>query len=162
MKRQSAHLGIRISHQLQGHLIGLGELSPVVRAVLVLGLDSLGHDCTDLFRDIAGAYGDRSITDPELLHALDQLLRKWSGPGLFYNFNAVTPTPFTALEWEALCIKYDHKCLACGQQLPLTPDHILPTSKGGSQDIDNIQPLCFPCNRRKGDRCIDYRKGQSE
>jgi len=64
---------------------------------------------------------------------------------------------FSGAEWRALCASYGHVCLACGETVPLTPDHIVPLSKGGSNDIDNIQPLCLRCNRRKGCNIIDYR-----
>lgn len=64
---------------------------------------------------------------------------------------------FTKQQWNALCQKYDNRCLSCGEQKPLTIDHIIPISKGGSNDISNIQPLCLSCNDRKSNKIIDYR-----
>ena len=63
----------------------------------------------------------------------------------------------TRAEWESLCAAYGYRCLACGKHVRLTEDHIVPLSRGGSDSIDNIQPLCLPCNQRKGVRTIDYR-----
>lgn len=65
---------------------------------------------------------------------------------------------FTAEEWRALCEKYDNKCLCCGRNdVPLTVDHVIPISKGGSNDIKNCQPLCKQCNSKKHTETIDYR-----
>ena len=44
-------------------------------------------------------------------------------------------------------------CAACGcRDKPLDVDHILPVSKGGTDEISNLQALCFTCNRQKRDR----------
>jgi len=65
---------------------------------------------------------------------------------------------FTAQEWKDLCEKYGNKCLCCdATDKPLTVDHIVPVSKGGSSNIENLQPLCKPCNCSKHDKIIDYR-----
>ena len=45
------------------------------------------------------------------------------------------------------------RCEACGissEKRYLDIDHIVPRSKGGSDDINNLQALCFTCNRNKG------------
>lgn len=64
---------------------------------------------------------------------------------------------FTTDEWQALRDYYGNKCLACNEQKPLTIDHIIPLSKGGRNDIANVQPLCMGCNSSKWNRTIDYR-----
>lgn len=48
-----------------------------------------------------------------------------------------------------------YKCIFCGysaKQVQLEVDHILPFSKGGSNDPSNLQTLCINCNRGKGAR----------
>jgi len=65
----------------------------------------------------------------------------------------------TEVEFDALCEKYGRRCLACGEVTRLTPDHIVPISQGGSDTIDNIQPLCESCNKSKGAHTMDYRPG---
>lgn len=50
----------------------------------------------------------------------------------------------------------NYKCCICGKspsthpELSLEVDHILPISKGGTNDIENLQTLCIYCNRGKG------------
>lgn len=64
---------------------------------------------------------------------------------------------FTPKEWLELCDKYGNKCLCCNDVCKLTQDHIVPVSRGGSNTIENIQPLCITCNFKKGTKTIDYR-----
>ena len=67
---------------------------------------------------------------------------------------------YTFGEWELLKKQYNHTCLSCLKKEPeikLSQDHIIPLSKGGSNNIENIQPLCFSCNSRKYTKTIDYR-----
>lgn len=59
----------------------------------------------------------------------------------------------TAGEWELLKIQYGFRCVKCKKQEPeikLTRDHIIPLARGGSNYIENIQPLCGKCNCEKG------------
>jgi 5-methylcytosine-specific restriction endonuclease McrA len=72
------------------------------------------------------------------------------------------PGSHTNEEWTALCKLFDCRCVKCGNKFPLerlTRDHIIPVSMPGSTDnIENIQPLCLPCNAGKGNHYVaDYR-----
>lgn len=66
---------------------------------------------------------------------------------------------YTEAEFVALCNAYGDKCLCCGRgDVKLTADHVVPVTRGGSNNIENIQPLCRRCNSSKGARNTnDYR-----
>jgi hypothetical protein len=64
---------------------------------------------------------------------------------------------YTQEEFETLCQRYGNICLCCGKRKKLSVDHIVPLSKGGKNSIDNIQPLCITCNKKKATKTIDYR-----
>lgn len=63
----------------------------------------------------------------------------------------------TASEWLALRVWFGDVCLCCGLHVDLTADHVIPVIKGGSNGIENLQPLCRSCNSIKHDKTIDYR-----
>jgi hypothetical protein len=41
-----------------------------------------------------------------------------------------------------------------GEEMLMTADHILPKSKGGTNDPENLQLLCDKCNRFKSDKIL--------
>ena len=66
----------------------------------------------------------------------------------------------TLAEWENLKAQYNWTCPNCKKNEPtitLSVDHIIPISKGGSDNIENIQPLCRVCNSRKYNKIINLK-----
>jgi 5-methylcytosine-specific restriction endonuclease McrA len=45
-------------------------------------------------------------------------------------------------------------CAACGSTGDIHIDHIIPVSRGGTSQRDNLQPLCYWCNGIKGNRLM--------
>lgn len=67
---------------------------------------------------------------------------------------------FTIVQWLVLLHLTNNRCVSCGQQKQLLPDHIVSLILNGQNTIDNIQPVCMPCNGVKGCKIIDYRRGE--
>lgn len=59
---------------------------------------------------------------------------------------------------EAIKKRDNYTCQWCGNSVYIEPtlllevDHIIPVSKGGKTVADNLQTLCWRCNRRKGNK----------
>lgn len=83
----------------------------------------------------------------------DSIVRHAKRKARLFNASGV----FTTSEWIDLCARFEGKCLCCKESKPLTADHIVPLFVGGTNSIENIQPLCVNCNSRKGIKTIDYR-----
>jgi uncharacterized protein YdaU (DUF1376 family) len=64
----------------------------------------------------------------------------------------------TKEEWLRLQTFCRHHCVRCqASDTPLMKDHIIPLYRGGSDSIENIQPLCKLCSSSKGSDTTDYR-----
>ena len=55
---------------------------------------------------------------------------------------------WTEEEWSALkkVLKW---CQRCGSGNNLTMDHLVPIGKGGKNSLDNLELLCYDCNKKK-------------
>lgn len=67
--------------------------------------------------------------------------------------------PISKRRRYAVLARDGFKCQACGRSpqthdVVLEIDHIIPFSKGGTSDMDNLQSLCESCNRGKTDLLI--------
>ncbi len=48
-------------------------------------------------------------------------------------------------------IRDRHTCVYCGSRSgPITMDHVIPRSRGGTNDFDNCVACCRTCNQKKG------------
>ena len=52
----------------------------------------------------------------------------------------------------------NNECVYCGSSKQLTLDHVIPKSRGGGNDWNNLVTCCFSCNLRKGNRTPDEAK----
>jgi 5-methylcytosine-specific restriction endonuclease McrA len=100
----------------------------------------------------------------ELIEASDAVLRSASlelpVPVVIrlLNFVRVPHNLPLPLSRRALLLRDNYTCQYCGEQPGrelLTIDHVLPRSRGGRTEWENVVAACAPCNRRKSNRTPD-------
>ena len=66
----------------------------------------------------------------------------------------------TETEWLRMVAHHEGRCAKCGTEVIGTPvrDHIKPIYRGGSDALENLQPLCRNCNSAKGPDDADHRR----
>lgn len=76
-----------------------------------------------------------------------------------YRLRETEPVP-DSLRYQAL-LASGGRCALCGatkDEVPLEVDHIIPRSRGGKNELSNLQVLCSRCNRAKGNKdATDFR-----
>jgi 5-methylcytosine-specific restriction endonuclease McrA len=68
------------------------------------------------------------------------------------------PHQSRALSRKNILLRDRYTCQFCGNVFPaseLTLDHVVPRSRGGRTDWDNLVACCYPCNNLKGDRLLE-------
>lgn len=73
------------------------------------------------------------------------LSRAWNGGG--YGNGVLEVTEF---DFYRMVESQNSMCAVCARtDRPLTIDHIVPISRGGTNELENLQLLCRPCNTSK-------------
>lgn len=62
------------------------------------------------------------------------------------------------LEGKGDNLHIDLIAVTSGGDILMTVDHRQPVSKGGGNEIENCDPMCAPCNFKKGDKYEDGRE----
>ncbi len=79
--------------------------------------------------------------------------RKRNAPGESY-----TPAHYQA----ALAVIWKHECAYCrATDRPLHIEHVVPLSRGGSNELANLVPACGKCNLSKGTKLLAEWRGGS-
>ncbi|KJV29714.1 HNH endonuclease [Luteibacter yeojuensis] len=104
---------------------------------------TLGDPCVTVRGGISRASGERSSLQLHPIVASTGHCRD----------HAIDPAP--ALTNTALFARDRHICLYCGHQYTrheLTRDHVVPLSKKGADEWENVVSACLACNLRKSNR----------
>ncbi len=134
-------------HSIPGPVVKKTELDRIVERYR-------GQRYLDLARRIRELQGEEGVIG---------LIRIGSGSGTAYQLQnlklAPKRIPRTGLDkkdWQVVLKKYNYSCANCGRtqkEMRLDEDHKIPRIRGGSDELENWQPLCKECNNFKSTSC---------
>jgi 5-methylcytosine-specific restriction endonuclease McrA len=121
--------------------------------VLVLNSDYTPVNVTNITRAIKLIIKEKA----EILKEGDETLRSekisFKAPLVIRLLNYVKIKLFkVVLTKRNILVRDGFKCVYCGSKDKLTLDHLIPKSKGGRNDWNNLVTCCDTCNKKKGDK----------
>lgn len=60
----------------------------------------------------------------------------------------------TSRDWKRMVDRHGSTCFYCGRKGPVTMDHVMPVSRGGTHSVGNLVPACANCNSSKRHRTV--------
>lgn len=107
-----------------------------------------------------GGMAQRSFTIPMTEETIVELIRVLESKLTAAAFAKEQRTLMTKKLREFIKNRDDFTCCSCGNSTHAEPnllleiDHIIPIAKGGCTVEDNLQTLCWKCNRAKSDKIL--------
>lgn len=108
-----------------------------------------------------GGMAQRSFTVPMTEETIAELIKALESKLTATAFAKEQRTLMTKKLREFIKSRDNFTCCNCGNSVYIEPnllleiDHIIPVAKGGRTVEDNLQTLCWKCNRAKSDRIIN-------
>lgn len=107
-----------------------------------------------------GGLAQRSFTVPMTEETIAELIKVLENKLTASAFAKEQRTLMTKKLRESIKSRDNFTCCICGNSTHVEPnllleiDHIIPVAKGGQTVKDNLQTLCWKCNRAKSDKII--------
>lgn len=107
-----------------------------------------------------GGFAHRSFTVPMTEETIVELIRLLESKLTAKAFAQEQRNLMTKKLRESIKIRDNFTCCQCGNSIHQEPnllleiDHIIPISKGGYTVEDNLQTLCWKCNRAKSNKLV--------
>ena len=107
-----------------------------------------------------GGMAQRSFTVPMTEETIVDLIRLLESKLTASAFAKEQRNLMTKKLRESIKIRDNFTCCSCGNSSHMEPnllleiDHIIPVAKGGCTVEENLQTLCWKCNRTKGDKIM--------
>ena len=108
-----------------------------------------------------GGMAKRTFTVPMTEETIIELIRALESKLTVSAFTKEQRALMTKKMREAIKARDNFTCCTCGNSIHTEPnllleiDHIIPVSKGGHTVEDNLQTLCWKCNRAKSNKLIN-------
>ena len=108
-----------------------------------------------------GGMAQRSFTVPMTEETIIELIKLLQSKLTAKAFAKEQRSLMTRKLRESIKKRDNFTCCNCGNSIYKEPnllleiDHIIPVAKGGCTVEDNLQTLCWKCNRSKGDKILD-------
>lgn len=107
-----------------------------------------------------GGMAQRSFTVPMTEETIAELINVLESKLTASAFAKEQRALMTKKLRESIKARDNYTCCNCGNSIHVEPnllleiDHIIPVAKGGQTVVDNLQTLCWKCNRAKSDKII--------
>lgn len=108
-----------------------------------------------------GGMAKRTFTVPMTEETIIELIKALESKLTMSAFTKEQRALMTKKMREAIKVRDNFTCCTCGNSTHTEPnllleiDHIIPVSKGGYTVEDNLQTLCWKCNRAKSNKLIN-------
>lgn len=97
-----------------------------------------------------------------IIRCADQIKEDWvtersyrsSAPDPYRERRGISASAWSRLR-EMVFERDGYECRYCGCTDELAVDHIIPLSRGGTNDPENLTPACKPCNSSKRDKLVE-------